>query len=208
MIYPSSTSTHPTVNQFSMTRTIPLTSQGLEITEVRYPNQIIEIGKFRIRGWKNEKGVNPAFFAKDLWLDDLDRYARHWIATVNHTLVAVSRLSFHDSLHDVPYAHLLKPEHRQHFDNRRLASINRLVVAPDYRGQGLAGQMDRIRIECAAREAEVMIAFPQLSRIESLQRKGFVLIEQLENIPEMPERPFFVMALELNKGMVRTSNTR
>jgi len=182
-----------------MTRTLPLTSKGLEITEVRYPNQMMEIGKFRIRGWKNEKGVNPDFFAKDVWLDDLDRHARHWIATVDHTIVAVSRLSFHESLSDVPYAHLLKPEHRAFFENRRLASINRLVVAPEYRGLGLAGQMDRIRIECAARQAEVMIAFPQLSRIESLKKKGFVMIEQLENIPEMPERPFFVMALDLKK---------
>jgi predicted GNAT family N-acyltransferase len=171
----------------------------LEITEVRYPHHIMEIGKFRIWGWRNEKGVNPDFFSKDLWLDDLDQYARHWIATVNQTLVAVARLSFHDSLYDVPYAPLLKPEHRKYFENRRLASINRLVVAPEYRGQGLASQMDRLRIECAAREAEVMIAFPQLSRIESLQKKGFEMIAQLENIPEMPERPFFVMALELNK---------
>lgn len=184
-----------------MTRALPITNQGLEITEVRYPDQIIEIGKFRIRGWKNEIGVNPEFFAKDVWLDDIDRYAQHWIATVNHTMVAVSRLSFHDSLYDVPYANLLKPEQRQYFENRRIASINRLVVAPEYRGQGLAGQMDRTRIECATRQADVIIAFPQLSRIESLQRKGFVMIGQLENIPEMPERPFFVMALDLEKAV-------
>lgn len=168
--------------------------------EVKYPNRMIEIGKFRIRGWKNEKGVSSDFFAQDLWLDDLDRHARHWIATVDHAIVAVSRLSFHDSLSDVPYAHLLKPEHRLCFENRRIASINRLVVAPKYRGMGLAGQMDRIRIECATRQADVMIAFPQLSRIESLQRKGFVMLEQLANIPEMPERPFFAMALDLKKG--------
>ena len=180
-----------------MNRTLPPTRQSLKITEVRYPSQIQEIGKFRIEGWKNEKGVNPDFFAQDVWLDELDQQARHWVATVDRTLVAVSRLSFHESLRDVPYAHLLAPEHRQYFEHRRLASINRLVVASGYRGQGLAGQMDRIRIECAAQEAEVMIAFPQLSRIESLQRKGFVMIAQLENIPEMPERPFFVMALDL-----------
>lgn len=200
MIYASPSSTFPTKKPFAMTRTLPLTSQSLEITEVRYPSQIQEIGKFRIEGWKNEKGVSPDFFAQDVWLDELDQRARHWIATVNHTLVAVSRLSFHESLHDVPYADLLKPEHRQYFENRRLASINRLVVATEYRGHGLAGQMDRIRIECAARQAEVIIAFPQLSRIESLQRKGFVIIAQLENIPEMPERPFFVMALDLKNS--------
>lgn len=180
-----------------MKRTLPVTSQSLEITEVRYPSQIQEIGKFRIEGWKNEKGINPDFFAQDAWLDDLDQHARHWIATVDRALVAVSRLSFHESLHDVPYADLLKPEHRSYFEHRRLASINRLVVASEYRGQGLAGQMDRIRIECAARQAEVMIAFPQLSRIDPLQKKGFVMIAQLERIPEMPERPFFVMALDL-----------
>ncbi|MPR35324.1 GNAT family N-acetyltransferase [Salmonirosea aquatica] len=203
MNYPSITNTiYPIVNPLAMTRTLHQLSKGLEIKEVFYPNQMTEIGKFRIRGWKNESGVNPDFFAKDLWLDEIDRFSHHWVATVNQTIVAVSRLSFHDSLSDVPYANLLKPEHRPYFENRRIASINRLVVAPEYRGMGLAGQMDRIRIECATRQADVMIAFPQLSRIESLQRKGFVLIEQLENIPEMPERPFFVMALDLKKGSI------
>jgi hypothetical protein len=31
-----------------------------------------------------------------------------------------------------------------------------------------------------------------------LERKGFELVGQLENIPEMPERPFFLMLKKLN----------
>ncbi|WP_165933476.1 GNAT family N-acyltransferase [Arundinibacter roseus] len=171
---------------------------GLELLEVDYPEKIKEIGRFRIKGWKMEKGVDPAFFSKDTWIDSLDQRANHWVITKNQQIVAASRLSFHDSLHDVPYADFMKDEHKRLVENRRIASINRLVVAPDYRGIGLSGLLDQVRIDRAvAQKAEVIIAFPQLVRLEPLKKKGFILIDQLENIPEMPERPFFLMIKNL-----------
>jgi hypothetical protein len=33
--------------------------------------------------------------------------------------------------------------------------------------------------------------------LNSLEKLGFSLISQLKNIPEMPERPFFLMKLDL-----------
>ncbi|WP_373513645.1 hypothetical protein, partial [Persicitalea sp.] len=91
------------------------------------------------------------------------------------------------------------PEHQRHFESRKLASLNRLVVAPEYRGHGLSGQLDAIRIESAkALGAEVIIGFPQLVRIQSLRRKGFEMLDELPSIPEMPDRPFFVMKMNLN----------
>ncbi len=156
---------------------------------------------FRIRGWRNEQGVDPAFFAQKTWLDELDKKAKHWIVTDGAEIVAAARLSFHDGLKDVPYADMLTPEYCRHFKNKRVASLNRLVVAPQTRGQGLSGRLDQIRIETARAEgAAVIIAFPQLVRIESLRRKGFEMLTELPSIPEMPDRPFFVMKMDVGKG--------
>ncbi|TDB64010.1 GNAT family N-acetyltransferase [Arundinibacter roseus] len=191
---------HSTLTKFGMTHPLTRSPQqaGLELLEVDYPEKIKEIGRFRIKGWKMEKGVDPAFFSKDTWIDSLDQRANHWVITKNQQIVAASRLSFHDSLHDVPYADFMKDEHKRLVENRRIASINRLVVAPDYRGIGLSGLLDQVRIDRAvAQKAEVIIAFPQLVRLEPLKKKGFILIDQLENIPEMPERPFFLMIKNL-----------
>ncbi len=171
----------------------------LRLTEVDYPERIIDIGQFRIRGWRNEKGVDPDFFAQKTWLDDLDQTARHWVVMDVSDIAAAARLSFHGSLMDVPYADMLTPEQSAHFENKKIASLNRLVVSPEYRGQGLSGQLDRIRIEMArAQGAEVIIAFPQLVRIESLRKMGFELLAELPSIPEMPDRPFFLMKMNLD----------
>ncbi|MBU1821317.1 MAG: GNAT family N-acetyltransferase [Bacteroidetes bacterium] len=181
-----------------MTHTTALPGAGLKLVEVQYPDRIMDIGRFRIKGWRNESGINPAFFMNDYWLDDIDKRAFHWIITQDTRIVAAARLSLHNGLEDVPYAELLKPEHRQLFKEKHIASINRMVVDPEFRREGLSTLLDRVRIERArALHADLIIAFPQLVRIAALEKRGFMFIEQLENIPEMPERPFFVMALDL-----------
>lgn len=182
-----------------MKHTRSLTAQGLELIEVSYPDRLMEIGRFRIKAWQNEQGVNPIFFSRDVWIDVVDQHAFHWIITKNDEIVASARLSIHESLEDVPYAELLNTEQSAGFQNCCVASINRLVVLPEYRGIGLSSILDNIRIERAIQQkAACMIAFPQLSRLKTLGRRGFELIAQLENIPEMPERPFFLMSKKLN----------
>jgi GNAT superfamily N-acetyltransferase len=187
------------LNRSAMIHKQSLSIQGLQLQEVSYPNRIMDIGRFRIKAWRNEKGVNPIFFSKDVWIDKVDQHAYHWIITKNEEIVASARLSIHESLVDVPYAELLNTEHVKPFQNCCLASINRLVVLPEYRGLGLSSLLDKTRIERAIQQkAALMIAFPQLIRLDSLKRKGFELVGQLENIPEMPERPFFLMLKKLN----------
>jgi GNAT superfamily N-acetyltransferase len=187
-------STHMGKNNSTMTHILSLADQRLVLAEVSYPDRIMEIGRFRIQGWKDEKGIDPDFFSKDVWLDELDQNANHWIITHEQRIVAAARLSFHASLYDVPYASYLKASHWSRFENKRIASINRLVVHPEYRGLGLSSLLDQIRIERAiAQQADIMIAFPQYIRLKPLMRQDFELLDQLENIPEMPERPFFVM---------------
>ena len=171
---------------------------GFELHEGHFPERLEEIGRFRIRAWRHENGISSSFFSQDAWIDSVDNQAIHWIITKNDTIVAAARLSFHDDLEDVPYNDFLHPEHGLLFDRPPIASINRLVVDPAFRGRGFAKILDQERIKVATQYgSKVMIAFPQLSRLESLQKLGFSLISQLRNIPEMPERPFFLMKLDL-----------
>jgi GNAT superfamily N-acetyltransferase len=173
-------------------------SDGFELSAGRFPDLMEEIGRFRIKAWRNENGVDPLFFSKDAWVDSLDLHARHWIITKNRIIVAAARMSFHDCLDDVPYARFLQEEHWPLFSKSPIASINRLVVDPRYRGRGFSKILDNERIKTAAKHgSKTMIAFPQLSRLNSLKNLGFSFVSQLENIPEMPERPFFLMKLDL-----------
>ncbi|NBB21942.1 GNAT family N-acetyltransferase [Runella sp. CRIBMP] len=171
---------------------------GFEIHEGYFPERMEEIGRFRIRAWRNENGINPTFFSQEVWIDSLDKNAHHWIITKEKVIVAAARLSFHECIEEVPYADFLHDEHRPLFQKSPIASINRLVVDPAFRGRGFARILDNERIKLAAKAgSKIMIAFPQLSRLVHLQKLGFNLISQLENIPEMPERPFFLMKLDL-----------
>jgi GNAT superfamily N-acetyltransferase len=173
-------------------------ADGFVISAGYFPEIMNDIGRFRVKTWRNEKGIDPIFFSKDSWLDEIDENARHWIITQNNMIVASARLSFHEFIDDVPYANFLHYEHRLLFNDFPLASINRLVVSPEFRGRGFAKLLDMDRVKVAQEFGiKEIIAFPQFSRLESLEKLGFSLISQLKNIPEMPERPFFLMKLNM-----------
>lgn len=171
---------------------------GFMLSAGYFPELMNDIGGFRVKTWRNEKGVDPIFFSKDTWTDEIDENARHWIITKNKRIVASARLSFHENIEDVPYADFLKFEHRILFQSSPVASINRLVVDPEFRGRGFAKLLDLERIKVTQEFGiKEIVAFPQQSRLEPLEKLGFKLISQLNNIPEMPERPFFLMKLNL-----------
>jgi GNAT superfamily N-acetyltransferase len=173
-------------------------ADGFILSAGYFPEIMNDIGRFRVKTWRNEKGIDPIFFSKDSWIDEIDANARHWIITQNNIMVASARLSFHEFIEDVPYANFLQLEHRLLFNNSPIASINRLVVSPEFRGRGFAKLLDMERVKVAQEfGVNEIIAFPQLSRLESLEKLGFSLISQLKNIPEMPERPFFLMKLNM-----------
>ncbi len=168
------------------------------LMKVDYPHRIGEIGALRIRAWRNEPGVDPRFFAQSTWIEPLDQTAHHWVVTHNDEVVAAARMTFHSTIDDVPYMQLVPTEHRQALRHRSLASINRLVVDPRFRGRGLARQLDLVRLDLARQlGAEVVVAQPQLSRLNSLSRLGFDHLCGLNSTPEMPERPLFFMQLAL-----------
>lgn len=170
------------------------------LKQVFFPDHMQEIGRLRIQAWRDEPGINTTFFSRNAWIESIDHLAYHWVVMKNNLVVAAARMSIHTSLDDVPYANLLPDALRPQFSQRRIASINRLVVDPLFRGTGLARMLDQARLDMARRVgADVVLAQPQLTRLSALLKLGFSYVCELPRIPEMPERPLFFMELNVNE---------
>ncbi|MCX6127338.1 MAG: GNAT family N-acetyltransferase [Proteobacteria bacterium] len=102
------------------------------------------ISELRIRVWAERL---PLFLKLESRLDKVDLWAHHWAYLDKTGLpVAAARLSIHSSLASVPDAESYPPFF-QTLSPGPFASMNRLAVLPEYRGCGLATQLDQIRIE-------------------------------------------------------------
>lgn len=119
----------------------------LTIFEASFANEAIrgEISKLRNDVWQVEC---PGSSALTTPVDSVDTTARHWIATCGLQIVGTARLSFHDTVAELPnaevYEGVLDPSLRG-----PIASLNRLVVDTNYRRLGIARQLDAIRLKAA-----------------------------------------------------------
>ncbi|NEU70008.1 GNAT family N-acetyltransferase [Spirosoma agri] len=164
------------------------------IAEASFPEYIYDIGALRIRAWHDEPGVDATFFDRRTWIEPIDQTAQHWVVTRKNVVVAAARMSFHDTLDSVPYASLLPNSHWSLYTHKAIASINRLVVDPRFRGRGLARLLDQARIGMAIdKGVDVILAQPQISRLETLKKLNFSYVCELPRTPEMPNRPLFFM---------------
>ncbi|WP_031528063.1 GNAT family N-acetyltransferase [Dyadobacter crusticola] len=168
------------------------------LTKLDYPERLDEMGALRVLAWKNEKGISQDFFSHKAWLDDEDLLAHHWIITHEKTIVAAARLSFHKDYSTVPHANLFDEALLGEYAQGPFASLNRLVVAPGYRGNGFSSILDETRIEFArAQGARAIIAQPVESRIKPLEELGFIYLGKIKPLFQMPERQIYFMIKEL-----------
>lgn len=103
------------------------------------------IGELRVLAWATHI---PEISAIKCWLDDFDWAARHWVVLDGSKIVASARMSIHSSIDEVPESEV----YANVFPNSLappIASINRLVVHPDYRGLDLGKKLDLMRVNAA-----------------------------------------------------------
>lgn len=171
------------------------------LLKVHYPEHINEIGALRIKAWRDEEGTDPDFFSKSIWLDELDAIAHHWIITYRGTIVASARLTLHFHYDNVPYRELLDDK-LENCGALPIASINRLVVHPEHRGNGLAKMLDQERINFAkAYGVKTILVQPLDNRIDPLKKLGYQLVGKIKSPYEIRARNLYLMVKRLDQDI-------
>ncbi len=168
------------------------------LMKLDHPERLDEMGALRVLAWKDEQGISQDFFSHKAWLDDEDLLAHHWVILHNKSIVAAARMTFHTDYKSVPHADLFDGSILEGFGNGPYASLNRLVVAPEYRGNGFSTLLDEARIQYAATlGARLIVAQPVASRIKPLEDLGFFYLGKIRPLYQMPERQIYFMIKEL-----------
>jgi hypothetical protein len=158
---------------------------GLDETRV-----LEEIYRVRVLAW----AASPVALeiTGDQWSDPVDQRAMHWAAFDGSKVVAAARLSFHDTLGDVP-------EHEMYEGldiPTPVASFNRLVILPVARGSGLARGMDEERLGAVIefnrqtkRAASSIIGYCFDHRARALEVQGWKRLQQRPSPKRMTGAP-------------------
>ena len=150
-------------------------NDDLELVEVSSPAALELIGRLRVHAWRTEIQI-PVHTT--VWLESADFGARHWAFMRHGTPVAAARLTIHDSLADVPDAEVYSGVF-QCPPPPPIASLNRLVVAPEFRGRHLAAPLDRVRLDAAILagcHSAIGATSASERRISPLESLGFSVI--------------------------------
>jgi GNAT superfamily N-acetyltransferase len=176
---------------FAVPHNIPILFQ-----KVAGADWLRRIGHLRSLIWRHDgvrvpdfEGGNP-----DIWLDELDNTAHHWVALHGRRLVAAGRYTIHQTLAGVPDEHWFR---RHSALAGPIASFNRLVVLQAYRRCGIGRRLDYLRCWNAIQqncESIVAVAVGDHRR-DSLAAIGFQLSFQFPvgHGLIVPERPLYAM---------------
>lgn len=184
---------------FLMETRLEIKNSKFSLSRLDHPERLDEMGALRIAAWKDEQGVSKEFFSHSAWLDGDDLTAHHWIITHDDEIVAAARMTFHEQYSSVPHSDLFDEALIEGYGGGPFASLNRLVVAPGYRGNGFSTILDEARIRYAEEHGiRLIIAQPVASRIKPLEDLGFVYLGKIRSLYQMPERQIYFMIKQLS----------
>lgn len=156
------------------------------LIKVNYPEYIEEIGRLRYLAWKDVEGINREFFSKGYWIDEWDKTSLIWIIKFNKIIIASARLSIHHDIESIPWNDCIPSEARKLLITP-LASMNRLIVHPNFRKRGLSQALDMARINTAKeKKLKAIIAEPTNSRVAAIEKYGFKDYGRFGSTPELP----------------------
>ncbi|OJV14539.1 MAG: hypothetical protein BGO21_17620 [Dyadobacter sp. 50-39] len=177
---------------------LEIKNSAFVLTRLDHPERLDEMGALRIAAWKDEQGISKEFFSRTAWLDGDDLIAHHWIITHEDEIVAAARMTFHKEYSSVPHSDLYDEALLAKYGGGPFASLNRLVVAPGFRGNGFSTILDEARIQYAGEHGiRMIIAQPVASRIKPLEDLGFVYLGKIRSLYQMPDRQIYFMIKRL-----------
>jgi len=162
-------------------------------------DQLEEIGRLRTLVWTGESDVNRHSLGPEPWIDPVDGSACQWTVRDHGCLVAAARLTIHDNLASIPYQAAFRdrlPESEPY------AAMNRLVVLPDHRGQGLARRLDCLRLRHAPRiGAALVVVVASGRRVLALESLGFENLGVPNQTPELlrMQQPYSILVHRLRE---------
>ena len=151
-----------------------ISTSALLIQEIAFTDYWQDILELRdaCRQDKDPQLANQLFPAG--MYDEFDDTAMHWGIFDDENLVASARLSVHRNINELPDRFLFSDIWDKELP-APIASLNRLSVATAYRGLGLSGQLDRIRIQKARRiGCRCICGTAHGKRQQKLQEDGFI----------------------------------
>jgi SAM-dependent methyltransferase/GNAT superfamily N-acetyltransferase len=142
-----------------------------------------KIGRLRVLAWST---VMPdAARRAECWLDEFELQGRHWCIFHDGEPVAAARMSIHERLEDVPDAEVYAGVFPSPLPPP-IASINRLVTHPEFRGRGFSWKLDNVRVQAArAAGASGIIGenHTGMERMSQLARLGFQVVGDARSYP-------------------------
>ena len=127
--------------------------------------------RLRVEAWRQRLNIPPEITR---WKDPCDADAMHWVFVQERRPIAAARLTIHREVGEVPDAAVIA--HLVTSLPAPIASINRCVVSPDFRGGGLSSQLDSLRMDAARLNGckSVVATISDERRCSSLERHGFI----------------------------------
>jgi GNAT superfamily N-acetyltransferase len=161
------------------------------------PSTLEKIFDLRESVWRNEPSLADVNqLHPEALRDDHDVHGYHWIITVGGSIVAAARTCIHHDSKELPYQngfhHLIADIPTP------IASLNRMVVLPAMRRQGLTRPLTDVRIAMArAMGARSLIVEAAPNRIPPFRDLGFVELGRSKGEP-YDLVPFTLMYLDLS----------
>jgi hypothetical protein len=160
-------------------------NKEFKCVRVDFSDYAKEIGTLRREVWETVEGFDKNAFPGEIWIDDYDLSALHWVVFDQQKIIASARLGVYSVYEDIPYKEMMRPY--ESYLKLPVASLNRLVVKPEYSGQYLSKMLDVIRVEEAKRnKVKTIIGQAVSNRINWLQIIGFEFVAQIGSIKELP----------------------
>jgi predicted GNAT family N-acyltransferase len=135
---------------------------------------------FDLRVIAHENSENAELINRNLfpngWFDSIENSGLHWvIENENSKIIASARLNILTNINEIEYHSIF--EKYKLPTNKPFGFLSRLVIHPNFRGVGLAKELDEARLlYLKSNKIEYALATAQDARAKSLIKYGFKLL--------------------------------